>query len=50
MTYQTQANVRKVGNVQVDDTTGEVTEGRHIRPFTEWLQEQRQGSLVVELG
>jgi hypothetical protein len=33
-----------------DPETGEVLEGRHIRPFAEWLHEQRDGALVLELG
>jgi hypothetical protein len=36
--------------VEVDDETGEVMEGRHIRPFAEWLVEQREGALASELS
>lgn len=36
--------------MEVDDETGEVMEGRHVRPFAEWLLEQRRGVLAVELG
>lgn len=28
----------------------EETEGRHVRPFAEWLHEQRQGVLASELA
>ena len=34
-----------------DPETGEILEGgRHIRPFAEWLIEQRRGGLAVELA
>lgn len=36
--------------VEVDDDTGEIMEGRHVRPFTEWLMEHRSGALAVEAG
>lgn len=39
----------------VDPDTGEITVdaedlGRHIRPFAEWMHEQREGALAVELA
>lgn len=36
--------------MEVDDETGEVMEGRHVRPFIEWMAEHRGGALAVEAG
>lgn len=35
-----------------DPGTGEIieTEDRHVRPFTDWLMEQREGACAVEMG
>ena len=34
----------------VDRTTGEITADRPVRPFAEWLVEQRKGFLAFELA
>lgn len=36
--------------MEVDESTGEIAEERHIRPFADFLQDQRQGSLMHELS
>lgn len=36
--------------MEVDEDTGEIVEGRHVRPFAEWLIEQRKGALASELS
>lgn len=36
--------------MEVDDDTGEVVAGRQVRPFADWMLEQRQGALANELG
>lgn len=34
----------------VNEDTGEILEGRHVRPFAEWMHDQRKGSLASELA
>lgn len=36
--------------MEVDDESGEIMEGRHIRPFLEWMAEQRGGQLASEMS
>lgn len=37
--------------MDVDQTTGEIKEdGRHVRPFAEWLHDQRRGAMASELS